>query len=151
MVAFFPTWNLQVESFSLSLLSFVVRGWLSKGIFFFWSHWMVCGTKQKELCSPLQYKCGVLTTGRQGIPSKGLLNGSRLSSQFQNTEKSNCHRQYINTFLYNIYTYFYIIYVYIYYFILNNVYSWASKSLQIVTAVMKLKDSFSLEGKLWQT
>ena len=28
---------------------------------------------------------------------------------------------------------------------------WAPKSLQIVTAAMKLKDACSLEGKLWQT
>ena len=28
---------------------------------------------------------------------------------------------------------------------------WASKSLQMVTAAMKLKDAFSLEGKLWPT
>ena len=28
---------------------------------------------------------------------------------------------------------------------------WAPKSLQMVTAAMKLKDSFSLEGKLWPT
>ena len=27
--------------------------------------------------------------------------------------------------------------------------SWAPKSLQMVTAVMKLKDAYSLEGKLW--
>ena len=27
----------------------------------------------------------------------------------------------------------------------------ASKSLQMVTAAMKLKDSYSLEGKLWPT
>ena len=27
----------------------------------------------------------------------------------------------------------------------------ASKSLQMVTAVMKLKDAYSLEGKLWPT
>ena len=26
---------------------------------------------------------------------------------------------------------------------------WAPKSLQMVTAAMKLKDSYSLEGKLW--
>ena len=30
-------------------------------------------------------------------------------------------------------------------------FSWAPKSLQTVTAVMKLKDTCSLEGKLWQT
>ena len=29
--------------------------------------------------------------------------------------------------------------------------SWAPKSLQMVTAAMKLKDGCSLEGKLWQT
>ena len=28
---------------------------------------------------------------------------------------------------------------------------WASKSLQMVTAAMKLKDAYSLEGKLWPT
>ena len=28
---------------------------------------------------------------------------------------------------------------------------WAPKSLQMVTAVMKLKDSYSLEEKLWPT
>ena len=28
---------------------------------------------------------------------------------------------------------------------------WAPKSLQVVTAAMKLKDACSLEGKLWQT
>ena len=28
---------------------------------------------------------------------------------------------------------------------------WAPKSLQMVTAVMKLKDTYSLEGKLWPT
>ena len=28
---------------------------------------------------------------------------------------------------------------------------WAQKSLQMVTAAMKLKDAYSLEGKLWQT
>ena len=26
---------------------------------------------------------------------------------------------------------------------------WAPKSLQMVTAVMKLKDTYALEGKLW--
>ena len=30
-------------------------------------------------------------------------------------------------------------------------YSWAPKSLQMVTEAMKLKDACSLEGKLWQT
>ena len=29
--------------------------------------------------------------------------------------------------------------------------SWASKSLQMVTAAMKLKDTYSLEEKLWPT
>ena len=29
--------------------------------------------------------------------------------------------------------------------------SWAPKSLQMVTAAMKLKDDYSLEGKLWST
>ena len=28
---------------------------------------------------------------------------------------------------------------------------WATKSLQMVTAAMKLKDAYSLEGKLWPT
>ena len=28
---------------------------------------------------------------------------------------------------------------------------WAPKSLQMVTAAMKVKDAFSLEGKLWPT
>ena len=28
---------------------------------------------------------------------------------------------------------------------------WAPKSLQLVTAAMKLKDTYSLEGKLWPT
>ena len=28
---------------------------------------------------------------------------------------------------------------------------WALKSLQMVTAAMKLKDAYSLEGKLWPT
>ena len=30
-------------------------------------------------------------------------------------------------------------------------FSWAPKSLQVVTAAMKLKDAYSLEGKLWPT
>ena len=30
-------------------------------------------------------------------------------------------------------------------------FSWAPKSLRIVTLAMKLKDACSLEGKLWQT
>ena len=29
--------------------------------------------------------------------------------------------------------------------------SWTPKSLQLVTAAMKLKDAYSLEGKLWPT
>ena len=29
--------------------------------------------------------------------------------------------------------------------------SWALKSLQMVTAAMKLKDAYSLEEKLWQS
>ena len=29
--------------------------------------------------------------------------------------------------------------------------SWAPKSLQMVTVAMKLKDAYSLEGKLWPT
>ena len=29
--------------------------------------------------------------------------------------------------------------------------SWAAKSMQMVTAAMKLKDACSLEGKLWET
>ena len=33
----------------------------------------------------------------------------------------------------------------------THLFSWASKSLQTVTAAMKLKDTFSLEEKLWQT
>ena len=32
-----------------------------------------------------------------------------------------------------------------------NLFSWAPESLQIVTAAMKLKDTCSLEEKLWQT
>ena len=31
------------------------------------------------------------------------------------------------------------------------VFFWAPKSLQMVIAVMKLKDAYSLEGKLWPT
>ena len=31
------------------------------------------------------------------------------------------------------------------------IFSWAPKSLQMVTAAMKLKDTYSLEGKLWPT
>ena len=30
-------------------------------------------------------------------------------------------------------------------------YFWAPKSLQMVTAAVKLKDAYSLEGKLWPT
>ena len=33
----------------------------------------------------------------------------------------------------------------------QNLFSWATKSLQMVTAAMKLKDACSLEEKLWQT
>ena len=33
----------------------------------------------------------------------------------------------------------------------TTLFSWAPKSLQMVTAVMKLKDTCSLEGKLWPT
>ena len=33
----------------------------------------------------------------------------------------------------------------------QNLFSWAPKSLHMVTAAMKLKDSYSLEGKLWPT
>ena len=33
----------------------------------------------------------------------------------------------------------------------QTLFSWAPKSLQILTAAMKLKDTCSLEGKLWQT
>ena len=32
----------------------------------------------------------------------------------------------------------------------QTLFSWAPKSLQMVTAAMKLKDSYSLEEKLWQ-
>ena len=32
----------------------------------------------------------------------------------------------------------------------QTLFSWAPKSLQMVTAAMKLKDTCSLEGKLWQ-
>ena len=31
----------------------------------------------------------------------------------------------------------------------ENLFSWAAKSLQMVTAAMKLKDAYSLEEKLW--
>ena len=33
----------------------------------------------------------------------------------------------------------------------TDLFSWAPKSLQMVTAAMKLKDASSLEGKLWPT
>ena len=33
----------------------------------------------------------------------------------------------------------------------QTLFSWAPKSLWMVTAAMKLKDSCSLEEKLWQT
>ena len=33
----------------------------------------------------------------------------------------------------------------------QTLFSWAPKSLQIVIAAMKLKDAYSLEGKLWPT
>ena len=33
----------------------------------------------------------------------------------------------------------------------QTLFSWAPKSLQMVTAAMKLKDTCSLEGNLWQT
>ena len=33
----------------------------------------------------------------------------------------------------------------------QTLFSWAPKSLQMVTAAMKLKDAYSLEGKLWPT
>ena len=32
-----------------------------------------------------------------------------------------------------------------------SLFFWAPKSLQMVTAAMKLKDTYSLEGKLWPT
>ena len=32
-----------------------------------------------------------------------------------------------------------------------DLFFWAQKSLQMVTAAMKLKDAYSLEGKLWPT
>ena len=32
-----------------------------------------------------------------------------------------------------------------------RLYFWAPKSLQMVTEAMKLKDAYSLEGKLWPT
>ena len=33
----------------------------------------------------------------------------------------------------------------------QTLFFWAPKSMQIVTAAMKLKDAYSLEGKLWPT
>ena len=33
----------------------------------------------------------------------------------------------------------------------ETLFSWAPKSLQMMTAAMKLKDAYSLEGKLWPT
>ena len=33
----------------------------------------------------------------------------------------------------------------------KTLFSWAPKSLQMVTAIMKLKDTYSLEEKLWPT
>ena len=33
----------------------------------------------------------------------------------------------------------------------TDLFSWAPKSLQMVTAAMKLKDTYSFEGKLWPT
>ena len=33
----------------------------------------------------------------------------------------------------------------------QTLFFWAPKSLQMVTAAMKLRDTFSLEGKLWPT
>ena len=33
----------------------------------------------------------------------------------------------------------------------QTLFFWAPKSLQMVTAAMKLKDAYSLEEKLWQT
>ena len=33
----------------------------------------------------------------------------------------------------------------------QTLFFWAPKSLQTVTAAMKLKDAYSLEGKLWST
>ena len=33
----------------------------------------------------------------------------------------------------------------------HSLFFWAPKSLQIVIAAMKLKDAYSLEGKLWAT
>ena len=33
----------------------------------------------------------------------------------------------------------------------ETLFSWAPRSLQMVTALVKLKDTYSLEGKLWRT
>ena len=33
----------------------------------------------------------------------------------------------------------------------KTLFSWAPKSMQVVTAAMKLKDTYSLERKLWPT
>ena len=33
----------------------------------------------------------------------------------------------------------------------KTLFSWAPKSLQMVTAIMKLKDTYSLQEKLWPT
>ena len=33
----------------------------------------------------------------------------------------------------------------------QTLFFWAAKSLQMVTAAMKLKDAYSLKGKLWPT
>ena len=33
----------------------------------------------------------------------------------------------------------------------SDLFFWAPKSLQMVTAAMKLKDAYSLDGKLWPT
>ena len=43
-------------------------------------------------------------------------------------------------------------YIYIHIYIAcQTLFFWAPKSLQMVTAAMKLKDAYSLEGKLWPT
>ena len=34
---------------------------------------------------------------------------------------------------------------------IDTLFFWTPKSLQMVTAAMKLKDAYSLEGKLWPT
>jgi len=38
--------------------------------------------------------------------------------------------------------------VFIFYFLFQTLFFWVPKSLQMVTAAMKLKDTYSLEGKL---